>query len=321
MENSYIEAFACYNKNEKIRFKSSSGGVFSLIANAVLKSNGVVYAVVYDEKFNAFYRRITNVAELENSYGSKYVEAILGNTFIKVKEDLEDGYSVLFIGTPCHCEGLMSFLVKNYDSLLCVDFICHGMPSKRVWRTYIENEAQKSPKIKKINMRSKDKDWKEYGLKISTEKGIDKFESKVDNVFLRGFLRDLYLRPSCHECRFKGIERKTDITIGDFWGALELLEYEKYKDGISVVIVHSNKGLDCMASIKENLVTFDVTTDDIILKNSGLIKSSKLTINRERFFNRFNKGENLKRIVYDITGKTLISKVRIRLLKFIVNNR
>lgn len=313
MEKVYLKAFACYNIDENSRKKGSSGGVYSLIAKSILKCSGVVYAAVYNEKFGVVYKRINNEADLEASYGSKYVESILGDTFKSIRNDLDNGKKVLFVGTPCHCMGLMTFLGKEYSNLLCVDFICHGVPSKKVWCQYITGVIDRNPHISSIDMRSKAVSWLNYGFEFKNIDQSSMFEKKLDNVYLRGFLRNLYLRPSCYECRFKGLNRKTDITIGDFWGAPQLFSEEQYKYGLSALIIHSSKGLACFDEIKSNLKTFDVSEDDLILKNAALIRPTKHNSDREEFFKRFNKKENLKHIVYDLTGKNFLSKVRIRI--------
>ena len=320
MNNEYLKAFACYNIDENLRKEGSSGGVYSLIAKSVLNDNGTVYSVVYNEKFDVVYKRINDESELEASYGSKYVESTLGDTFRNIKEDLDNGIKVLFVGAPCHCEGLRAYLGKDYANLLCIDFICHGVPSKKVWHEYITDVIDKNPNISSVNMRSKAVSWLNFGFEMKFDDNSSVFENRMDNVYLRGFLRDLYLRPSCHECKFKGIKRNTDITIGDFWGAPQLFGEEQYKDGLSSLIINTSKGLSCFEEIKTNLKTFEVSSEDLILKNSALVRPSKHNPNRDEFFKRFNKGEDLKHIVYDMTGKTFFSKVRIRIKKLLKNS-
>lgn len=317
MDNDNIKAFACYNTDVEERRKESSGGIYALLAKSVLKDKGIVYAVVYDKSFEARYERIEKESELEQSYGSKYVEARIGDIFKSIRADLSKDKRVLFVGTPCHCEGLITFLGKERGRLLCVDFICHGVPSKKVWRYYIEGITNNNPNITSINMRSKKVSWLEFGYEMIFEDKTTVFEPRMENAYLRGFLRDLYLRPSCHVCKFKGLERRTDVTIGDFWAAPKILSDEQYKDGISSIIIHTKNGLECFESIKKNLVLYNVTTEELTMKNTALVRSSRKAINRDVFFERFNDGEKIERIVNSLTGKTFISKVRLHIQKIL----
>lgn len=305
-----MELYACYNKNEKVRLESSSGGVFSLIASDVISQGGVVYAVIYNERHEAEYARISKIEDLQKSYGSKYVQAKLNNTFRNIRNDIENCVLVLFVGTPCCCSGLLKFLGDDRKHLICVDFACHGVPSVKIWRRYVDTILGKGMEIDSINMRSKMYGWKDYGMRITFKDGTNIQESKKENAYLRGFLRDLYLRPSCYDCTIKGLDRITDITIGDYWGIKEADFENGWENGVSFIIIHTSLGKRVFERISKFLLISVISEDDVNRKNSGLVRSATLKKDREIFYRKFFRGDDLKHIIYDLTGKTFMSKIK-----------
>lgn len=211
------KAYAAYYDND-IRMKSSSGAIFSLLANEVLEKKGIVYGVAMNVSCTeAEYIGITEKQDLEKLLGSKYLQAKIKNIFKNVRENLVLNKLVLFTGTGCQINGLKKFLQKDYKNLICVDIICHGVPSPALWKEYVgymENKMQ--GKMEKVNFRCKDQGWENFGLK---EYGSSKevYISKSKDPYMQMFLSDFCLRPSCYECKAKTL-RLSDLTIGDFWG-------------------------------------------------------------------------------------------------------
>ena len=210
-------AYASMNKDEQVRMKSSSGGIFSILAEYIIKNNGVVYGAGFDEDFNIKHKRILYSTDLDLLRGSKYVQSSIGDIYKQVKNDLENNNPVLFTGTPCQVEGLRSYLRKEYVNLITMDFICHGVPSPLVWEKYLKKmKKSKQENIKNIYFRNKDIGWKLFSLKIIFDKRI--YSNDLNNdLFMKGFLQDVYLRPSCYNCKFKKINRISDITVADFF--------------------------------------------------------------------------------------------------------
>lgn len=205
-----LKVYACYNTDMYVRLNSSSGAVFSSLAEYVLEQQGVVYGVAISEDcYSAEFISVTSKEQLTKLRGSKYLQAKVGNTYRLVKGDLVSGKLVLFSGTGCQVNGLKKFLGKEYNNLICVDVICHGAPSPALWRKYaIYQEQKNGGKLKGINFRCKDDGWTDFGMKEIC-KGIPNGEmkklyiSKDKDAYMQMFLRDYCLRPSCYECAAK----------------------------------------------------------------------------------------------------------------------
>lgn len=267
-----MKTYAAYYNN-KVRMDSSSGGVFTLIASRF----EVVYGVALTEDcFGAEFIRVENdIAPLR---GSKYFQAKIKDTFKQVKKDLIDGKKVLFSGTGCQINGIKLFLQKEYDNLFCVDVICHGTPSPKLWREYLHYQEQKLGKITKVNFRSKDEGWINFGIKQN-----DTFISIHTDSFMQMFLRNYCLRPSCYECHAKKM-KLSDITIADFWG-IQYVAPDMHDDkGTSLVIARTDNGQLLFDEIKENLVYKEVSYEDGVRFNPSEYRSVDRPEQRENFF-------------------------------------
>lgn len=277
---SILNAYACYNKNLEVRLNSSSGGIFYLLASSVFDENGVVYGVAMSKDcYSAEYISVNNKEELKKLQGSKYLQAKIGLTYKNVELDLKKGKRVLFTGTGCQINGLKSFLRKEYDNLICMDIICHGVPSAKLWKKYILIQEQKyGKKLKKINFRCKDNGWKSFGMK---EDNI--YIPKDKDAYMQFFLRNYSLRPSCYKCQAK--EKKlSDITIADFWGIENIVPEIDDGKGVSFIIVRNEKGQNIFSKIKSNLIWKKVKYEDGIKYNSAEYLSVKKPLGREEFF-------------------------------------
>ena len=162
-----ISVWAAYSKDNNLRAKSSSGGIFSVLASIIIQNGGVVYGVcMTDDCREAVYLRVTKVEDLEKVMKSKYIQAKVGNTFKNVKRDLETGLTVLFTGTGCQVNGLKAYLQVEYSGLYCIDVICHGVPSAKLWDKYVSYvEEQNKAKLTGVDFRCKDISWVEFGIK------------------------------------------------------------------------------------------------------------------------------------------------------------
>ena len=149
------QTFVVRTKNRHFLEVCTSGGVFTSLAHEFVRDNGVVYGAIYDSNFNVIHSRVDNIEYIEDLAGSKYVQSFLGDTFKRVKKDLVEKQNVLFCGTPCQVAGLKAFLQKNYDNLYCVDLVCHGVPSPKIWRAYLKLIQEKNGKLSYVNFRSK----------------------------------------------------------------------------------------------------------------------------------------------------------------------
>ena len=309
--------YAVFNKNEKIRLESSSGGIFSLLAEYVINNHGSVYGAVFDEEFNVKHIKINKLQDIKLLRGSKYVQSKIDDIFKSIKSDLINDNLVLFTGTPCQVAGIQSFLQKKYDNLILMDIVCHGVPSPLVWQQYI-NELKQNYKqgIKNVYFRDKSTGWKTYSIKFLFDKGEYKNIGFKD-IYMKGFLKDIYLRPSCYNCNFKGIERISDITVADFWGIENILPKMDDNKGTSLIVVHSEKGKQLFDKLSEKMILNEVNLNEAIKYNPSMIKSVKYNEKRRDFFKELNSEKKIMDLIRKYTRKSFIERVKNK-IKFIM---
>lgn len=279
------KAYAVKNKNDMIRKQSSSGGVFSLLAENVLQDGGVVFGVTFDEKWRAKHIYAESKEELQKFRGSKYLQSTIGDTYAKAKTFLENGRKVMFTGTPCQIEGLKAFLGKEYENLITQDIICHGVPSPKVHDKYVEfiRKRVNGEKIEEINHRAKRDSWKDYKIYIKFNNN-EYIQSHNTDLYMQAFLKNTSLRDSCYDCKFKKKNRISDITLADFWGIENVLPELNDDKGVSLVIVNSENGKKIFEQIKDKIDYRNVDFEQAIQNNPSMINSSKEDPNREDFF-------------------------------------
>lgn len=243
--NEPATALGVKNRNEAVRAASTSGGIFTLLATKVIEQGGVVFGVVFDQTLTAHHTYTESVEGLEAMRKSKYVESRTGTSFADARAFLRQGRPVLISGTPCQIAGLRKFLGREYDGLLTLAVVCHGVPSPMVWQKYL---ATLPARPTEVNFRVKSRSWKKFTTSFDTS--VSGFKDPYMNMFLA----DLCLRPSCYRCPAKGGRSGADITIGDFWGIDSIDPAFDDDRGTSLVIVHTPKGhqaIDAIASQTE----------------------------------------------------------------------
>lgn len=284
------KAYACNNKDEDVRLESSSGGIFTLAADQVIDSGGVVFGVGFDEEFKVVHTYIENKEELHKFRGSKYVQSKIGNTYEQAKSFLAQGRKVLFTGTPCQIGGLKSYLGKEYENLFCMDNICHGVPSPKVWGRYLSyrsTEAGSEPR--RIAFRLKNEGWKLYSVSFLFKNDTEYRETLRTDLYMRAFLKDVCLRPSCYACEFKTLNRESDITLADFWGIQNILPEMDDDKGTSLIFVNSDLGQTMLEKIKDNIRYKEVDIDQAVSYNPSAIKSVDMNPNRDSFFEELDQ--------------------------------
>lgn len=285
-----LKVYACYNTDKDVRLSSSSGAVFSSLAEYVLEQRGVVYGVAMAEDcYSAEFISVTSKEQLTKLHGSKYLQAKVGNTYRSVKEDLVAGKLVLFSGTGCQVNGLKKFLGNEYDNLICVDVICHGAPSPALWKKYaIYQEQKNAGKLKSINFRCKDESWTDFGMKeicksIPDNETKKLYISKDKDSYMQMFLRDYCLRPSCYECAAKNV-KMSDLTIADFWGINDVAPEMNDGMGTSLVLVRTEKGKDVFKRVSSSMKLKEVSYEDGVRGNPAEYKSCARPMQRNTFF-------------------------------------
>lgn len=277
--------FAAYHKNLEIHFDSSSGGLFSAFAEEIYKKGGYVGGAVYTEDFYAVQFISQNKADLARLRRSKYLQSNSEGFYKEVKKAVLTGLPVLVCGTPCQIVALHRFMGKTYDNLYLIDLSCHSIPSPKAHRKYLdflENEYGK--KIFTFEHRNKEMGWRKAAKKAVFADG-KVYYGAGDDLYKRAFLSEMINRPSCYDCKFRGFPRISDITLSDFWG-IEYVAKEMDDDiGVSAVMVNSSKGEKLFELIKKRLFIKDVSLDDIIPFQAGLVKKPKRpNYDREQFF-------------------------------------
>lgn len=314
-----IKVYASRNADDEVRKNSSSGGVFTVLAEKIIEEGGVVFGAKFNNDWDVIHSKAETREGLVDFRGSKYVQSQIGTTYRDAEAYLKQGRKVLFSGTPCQIAGLKQFLRKDYDNLFTVDIICHGVPSPLVWREYLQkimrpegadgrNTVLKSskgvPVITGINFRDKSTGWKKYGFVVRVKSAVkadqnsvllsDKHEQEyiherfLDNVFIKGFLKDIYLRPSCYDCPSKCLKSGADISLGDFWGIQRYLPDFDDDKGVSLVMINSIKGAEYFNSPK--LLNIETSYEQALSGNSAIERSVKLPIKvQEQFWSSDDK--------------------------------
>lgn len=287
----YPVGYAAINQNEDIRVASSSGGVFSLLAEKIIIDGGVVFGAALSEDCQTvFHIKADELSEISKLRGSKYIQSSIGDVYIQVRDALEKGRKVLFTGTPCQVEGLHSYLRKEYGNLFCMDFICHGVPSPRVWKKYIEfREKKDGSAIKQAFFRHKEYGWKRFALLFIYTNGTTYVKKHGDDLYMRAFLQNYCLRPSCYHCRFRKLNRISDITVADYWGI-----YRQYPDidddkGVSLVMVHTDKGKTLLQEISTSAKLISVDTRKALEENRAMTESPCMNKARKNFMENLDK--------------------------------
>lgn len=253
-----IKVISAINPNDDIRMKSSSGGAFTMFATNTLNESGVVFGACFDKNYEVKHKFIEDVNEIDIFRGAKYTQSIIGNTFNEVKSFLDQGRKVLFSGTGCQIAGLRKSLRKEYKNLMTIEIACHGVPSPRVWREYLDFVTNgHKEKIKFLSFRDKRYGWNNYGINITTTDGTI-YESARENIYLQSFLRNLCLRPSCTNCIAKRGASGSDIIIGDFWGVENFHPQQFDNKGCSLIIVNTQNGMNLINKLnfKEDEISY-----------------------------------------------------------------
>lgn len=301
-------AFVGYCRNEVIRKQSSSGGIFSVLAERVLQQNGVVFGAAFDENFEVYHIVIETEADLHELRGSKYAQSRLGNVYPKIKRYLEMGRKVLFTGTACQIAGLKNYLNKPHENLYTVDVLCHGVPSPKIWRMYLAAQKERyGTPVEKIELRNKKYGWNNYSVTIDFADKQQYCVRFFEDQFMKMFLGNLDLRPSCYACPFKEFPRISDMTIGDSWGIEKVMPDLGDDKGVSVILVHSQKGGRMLQEVQEKLITWEAKLDEVLPPTADSRKSVAMHPNRKKYLKGLKNGESFE-VLYGYVRKSFLQR-------------
>lgn len=337
-----IACFGAYNKNDDLRLKSSSGGIFIEIASYVIERGGVVFGVVFNDEWLPIHVSAKTLDEVYPMMGSKYVQSDTLFTYKECRDYLNSGRLVLYSGTPCQIAGLNKFLGKSYENLITIEIVCHGVPSPLYWQEYLSDirshNACKIPQcntelvkrqdiIGNIKFRDKRAGWKKFSLVISTSKDFEIEENILykntfdQDIFMRGFLNDLYLRQSCYKCPAKEFRSQSDFTLGDFWGVFKGL-LQDYDDdrGFSLVTANTEKAHNICKILSSSTYFIPISYSDAIKSNENIVFQQKKNVDKIKNFRTVYKTENfisaVNKTLYISPIKAILNKFKWHLAKF-----
>lgn len=279
------KAYAVICKKDEIRKESSSGGMFSVLAEYVLRQEGVVFGAAFGEHFEVEHTCIEKIEELYKFRGSKYVQSKTANCYRQAEKYLMQGRLVLFTGTACQIAGLHSCLGKAYDNLYCVDIVCHGVPSPLAWQQYVTyREKVAGAPMVEFAFRDKSQKWDPPGVRAFYANG-EKYQAKlVEDPFTQDFLRENSLRPSCSNCKYKTVARQADFTLADFWGIDHILPAMNDNKGTSLVFLHNERAERIFSELKAQLKYSVVKEEEAVKYNPSMIHSWPAGPKRAAYF-------------------------------------
>jgi coenzyme F420-reducing hydrogenase beta subunit len=283
--------FALKHMDDGIRSSSASGGAFTAICQAFCDSDYTVFGAKYSEDKRVVHGAIDDLGEIDVFRKSKYVQSDMRDSYESAKDALERGRKVLFTGTPCQVDGLLAYTGGAVETLLCVDFVCHGVPSPILFREYLKDRERSSgARIRKIDFRDKSGyGWANcrISLEFENKQKYSRFALNKDDPYMSGFLSFITLRPSCYACKYANPSRVSDFTIGDFWGVKDILPDFDDNRGCSLLIPNTAKAIGLMGRIGEIAELREVPFDMAASRNGQLVAPAKLPGRRLEFMESF----------------------------------
>ena len=319
------KVYASINKDENIRIKSSSGGLFSLLAEKILDDGGVVFGARFDDNWNVIHDFIEDKDKLYLFQGSKYVQSYIGNAFIQAKSFLNVGRKVLFSGTPCQIRGLKLFLKNDFDNLFTIDVICHGVPSPLVWKRYLDEKLIKKRSsnnytIQNILFRDKRSGWDQFSFTIygNNKKHDTTLYTSIlwNDPYMRGFLQNLYLRPSCYACTSKSFKSGSDISLADYWGIQNVIPKFNDNKGVSLILILSKKGEILFSDI--NADSIETKYHDALKGNTTITNSVDINPNRDIFFMSLRKSNKTESIINKYSKLHIRTRIKLFFKKILI---
>ena len=310
-----IPVYAVYSKNDNVRISSSSGGLFYTIAKYIIEKGGIVYGAAFNKNLYLSHKGVDSVEDLYLLQGSKYLQSDIKLCFREIKKHLSANRPVLFCGTPCQVEGLLCYLRKPYENLFTIDFICHGVPSPKAWQEYINyQEKAFSSKAYFASFRDKTNGWLNFSSKLKFTNKAEYLEAHDNDPYMKAFLQNISLRKSCYQCKFKSVNRNSDITMGDLWGIKNILPDITDDKGVSAVFVQSEKGQYLFEQVKACLWIQEISSDLVIASNSAVTKSVYEHNFRDYFFQNLGK-QKFERLVNDCLKPSYYVRLKRKLNK------
>ena len=299
-------------RNEDALLRSSSGGVFPVIAEKFVTGGGEVCGAQLDEECKVVHSFVDRKEDLQKIRGSKYVQSELYSIFDDVRAELDNGQKVLFSGTPCQIAGLKAFLRKDYAGLYLVDIACHGVPSPGLWEKYkAVMETRHGFKLKSVDFRDKSDGWRHYNIRYVFQ-SKEVLVPRMDDPYMALFLQDMTLRPSCYECRFRKGNSGSDLTLADLWSVEGTCPQMNDDRGVSAVLINTDKGRELFESVADMLVSSEITSDAARKENGGFTGAIVLPEKRTEFFKGVHSAADLHKYM---SGYVVRKPLLVRMLR------
>lgn len=313
--NEAISVHAVWSKDQQLRFQSTSGGFFSELAYLVIDKGGIVVGAAYDKECQIKHVIVTRKQDVERIRQSKYAQSNIGYTFRAIKENINDKL-VLFSGTPCQVAALIEYIGGVRDNLITMDFICRGVNSPKAFRAWLnEIEEKNHACVNRVWFKYKDTGWKKSPktTRIDLNNGKTIIQRDELNPFMYGYLvPNLFIRPSCGECVYKGQDRLSDITVGDFWGIDKSFDDD---GGTSMVQINTNKGKMYFDELKNNINAHECSLEDISKGNIMFNGSVKINPSSDAFFESLDAGIPFSKLVERYSNRKFKALIKYRIKK------
>lgn len=287
------KAYAAVHKDDEVLAKSTSGGAFTAIADAVFAQDGIVYGAAMLDGMQVKHIRTSGKDDFEGLRSSKYLQSDTGTTYQMVEQDLKQGKTVLYSGTPCQIDGLKNFLGKDYENFYTVDIVCHGVGSQAYFDKYMDYARERYGKIKALRFRSKEyAGWSCGGVVVVVDSSdcLKKIPYRdFDNYYYSYFLSGDIYRKSCYSCKYANTNRVGDFTLGDYWGVEALNLPLQTENGCSLLLVNNRHAMQLLDEI-ESLDRVETTVEQAAHCNKQLNAPSKLMDSRQ---NRIGEYESM----------------------------
>lgn len=310
------KTIAAIHKKMNVRWDSTSGGAFSALADTMYEQGGYVSGAIYNEDFSVRNYISDNPEDLVKLRSSKYLQSNAEGLYKEIRELLRRGEKVLACGTPCQMAALRSFLRKEYENLIIVDFICRGVNSPKVYRKYLDAlERKHRGKVVYVKAKNKELGWRNLTRKVVFDNGKVYYGVHMEDDFRRGYHTNVFCRPSCYSCQYKGFPRMADITIADYWGIEKVDKNLDNNIGTSMILLNSKKGEAYFEQVKDRLEWRETSFESILPGNIALRKSIEpAKIDRKQFFEDLDKGtfEEVTEKYFPLRKKKLSFKSRIK---------
>lgn len=307
---------AAINKNMSVRWDSTSGGAFSALADAMYEEGGYVSGAIYNDDFSVRNFISNNPDDLKKLRSSKYLQSKAEGIYKEVRDLLRKGEKVLACGTPCQMAALRSFLRKDYENLIIVDFICRGVNSPKVYRKYLDSLERKfGGKVVYVKAKNKELGWRNLTRKVVFDNGKSYYGVHMQDDFRRGYHTNVYCRPSCYSCQYKGFPRMADITIADYWGIEKVDPNMDNNIGTSMILLNSNKGIAFFEKVKDKLEWEETKFESVLPGNIALRKPIEpAKIDRKAFFEDLDRGtfEEVTAKYFPLIQKKQTLKVKVK---------